>query len=306
MLQEIASVDRVTANCHPCRRLLPTGRSAPCPQRTRPKTIPLKLENLREDVRRWGWKCSLFLRIVSRLRKLAGLHLYRVGLRPLVWQERQLDGISVRIASPEELLQAASDPALDMHPDFVHSALARGDFAIGAFEGDRLVGYAWRTFTAAPDVDGLWVRVDRPCHYLYKGFTLPSHRGRHIQVAIPLFSDRYFLARGYTSEVGIVDIANFASINNGKRLGRRKVGYAGYVKWFRRCIPFRTPAVKRLGLQFFKHDPGPAQESSPAELAPVLEAVDATSAPVFRRLKNPRRRLQDDMLPLRTTGDGER
>ena len=244
------------------------------------KAIPLKLEHLREDVIRWGWRRSLFLRIVSRLRKLAGLHLYRVGLRPLARQECQLDGISVRIATPQELLQAASDPALDMHPDFVRSALARGDFAIGAFEGDRLVGYAWRTFTAAPDIDGLWVSVERPCHYLYKGFTLSSHRGRHIQVAIPLFSDRYFLERGYTSEVGIVDVANFASINNGKRLGRRKVGYAGYVKWFGRCIPFRTPAVRRIGFQFLKRSPGPAQENSPAELAPVLEVVEPSSAPV--------------------------
>ena len=243
------------------------------------KPIALKFENFREDVRRWGWKRSLFLRLVSRLRTLVGLHLYRVGLRPLVRQARQLDGISVRIASPDELLQAASDPALDMRADFVRSALARGDFAIGAFEGDRLVGYAWRTFTAAPDVDDLWVRVDRPCHYLYKGFTLPSHRGRHIQVAIPLFSDRYFLDQGYTSEVGIVDIANFASINNGKRLGRRKIGHAGYVKWFGRCIPFRTPAVKRIGFQFFKPLPGRAAESSAAEAVPVdmLAAANTTS-----------------------------
>ena len=249
-----------------------------------PKAIPLKLENLREDVKRWGWKCSLFLRIVSRLRKLAGLHLYRVGLRTLVRQAQRLDGISVRIASPEELLQAASDPDLDMRPDFVRSALVRGDFAIGAFEGDRLVGYAWRTFTAAPDVDGLWVRVDPPCHYLYKGFTLPSHRGRHIQVAIPLFSDRYFLDRGYTSEVGIVDVANFASLYNGKRLGRQKIGYAGYLKWFGRCITFRTPAVKRIGFQFFKPGRGPAEESPVAEPVPVgmLETPD-TRVPVSGR-----------------------
>jgi hypothetical protein len=246
------------------------------------KAIPLKLVNLREDVRRWGWKRSLFLRIVSRLRTRLGLHLYRVGLRPLVREEQPLAGIAVRIAQPDELLKAASDPQLDMCPEFVRGALARGDFAIGAFEGDRLVGYAWRTFTAAPDDDGLWVRVDRPCHYLYKGFTLPSHRGRHIQVAIPLFSDRFFLERGYTSEVGIVDIANFASLSNGKRLGRRKVGYAGYVKWLGHCIPFRTPAVKRIGFEFFKPRDGRAGENPAAELTPVdvPESADATSTTV--------------------------
>jgi hypothetical protein len=192
--------------------------------------------------------------------------------------ERQLDGIAVRLARPEELLRAAGDPALDMSPDFVRSALARGDFAIGAFEGDRLVGYAWRTFAAAPDVDGLWVRVEPPCHYLYKGFTLPSHRGRHIQVAIPLFSDRFFLEQGYTSEVGIVDIANFASINNGKRLGRRKIGYAGYVKWFGRCFPFRTPGVRKIGFEFFQ--PGEVSAGDPTPLDALVESPAATGATI--------------------------
>ena len=230
------------------------------------KPIPLKLDNLRADLKRWGWMRSLLLRIVSRLRTHAGIHLYRVGLRPLVKAEHRLDGISVRIAQPEELLTAAHDPELDMRPDFVLSALARGDFAIGAFEGDRLVGYAWRTFTAAPDVDGLWVRVERPCHYIYKGFTRPLHRGKHIQVAIPAFSDRCFLELGYTSEVGIVDIANFASLTNGKRVGRRKIGYAGYVKWFGRCLPFRTPGAKKIGFELFKPRGEGTEESTPPAL----------------------------------------
>lgn len=61
----------------------------------------------------------------------------------------------MRLVRPEELLRAADDPELQLHPDFVRGALARGDFAFGAFEGDRLVGYTWRTFTAAPYFDGL-------------------------------------------------------------------------------------------------------------------------------------------------------
>ena len=230
------------------------------------KPVPLKLGNLRADLRRWGWLRTLLLRIVSRLRTHAGIQVYRVGLRPLVKTEQRLDGISVRIAQPEELLTAANDPELDMRPDFVRSALARGDFAIGAFEGNRLVGYAWRTLTAAPDCDGLWARVEPPCHYLYKGFTLPSHRGKHIQVAIPAFSDRYFLEQGYTSEVGIVDVSNFASLSNGKRLGRRKAGYAGYVKWFGHCFPFRTPGAKKIGFELFRPRAVVADESTAAAL----------------------------------------
>ena len=118
--------------------------------------------------------------------------------------------------------------------------------------------------SAAPDVDGLWVKVERPCHYLYKGYTLPSHRGRRIQVAIPVFSDRHFLDLGYTAEVGIVDIANFASIHNGRRLGRQRIGYAGYFKWFGHCFPFRTPAVRKIGFEFFRPAETAAMATEPA------------------------------------------
>jgi hypothetical protein len=160
--------------------------------------------------------------------------------------------MTLRIVQPGELLKAAEDPGLDIHPDFVRAALARGDMAFGAFEGDRLVGYTWRTFTAAPDLDGLWARVNRPYQYSYKGFTRPSHRGKRIHVAITYFADAYLLERGYTAEVGFVGITNFSSLAVAKFLGRRRIGYAGYLKWFGRRIPFATPAVKKVGARLFE------------------------------------------------------
>jgi GNAT superfamily N-acetyltransferase len=158
----------------------------------------------------------------------------------------------VRIVPPEELLKAAGDPDLDLDPAFVRDALARGDMAFGAFESDRLVGYTWRTFTAAPDRDGLWARVGHPYQYSYKAFTRPSHRRKRIHVAITAFADACLLRRGYAFEVGYMEIDNFASIGVADFLGRRKIGYAGYVKWFGRSVPFRTPAVKKIGAELFR------------------------------------------------------
>ena len=63
-----------------------------------------------------------------------------------------------------------------MESGFVRAALARGDVAFGAFDGDQLIAYVWRPFGAAPDADGLWVKVDPPHHYAYKAFTLPAYR----------------------------------------------------------------------------------------------------------------------------------
>src|SRR5882672_11168944 len=204
-----------------------------------------KFENLLADMRQWGWKRSALGRVMSMLRRYAGLYVYRVNARPLsVGRSREPrlpDGIVVRIVAPDELFGAADDPELDLDRDFVRDALARGDMAFGAFEGDRLVGYTWRTFSAAPDREGLSVRVSRPYQYSYKAFTRPSYRRRRIHVAITAFADAYLLERGYTFEVGYMEITNFASISVADFLGRRRIGYAGYLKWFGHRIPFRTP-----------------------------------------------------------------
>src|SRR5688572_4566828 len=99
---------------------------------------------------------------MSGLERYAGLHVSRLFVRPVHKGRLAIDvdpRISIRMARPEELYKAARDPALDLDPLFVRDALARGDSASGAFEGGDLVAYNWRTSTAAPHLDGLWVRV---------------------------------------------------------------------------------------------------------------------------------------------------
>jgi hypothetical protein len=217
-----------------------------------------RFDRLCADARRWGWIRSLCARIMSMVKRYAGLHIYRVGVRQLVGQGPKIAlprGTRLRVARCEELLKAALDPALDMSPDFVRRALARGDIAFGAFEGHRLIAYSWRTFTAAPHFDGLWATVDRPYFLGYKAYTRPSHRGRRIHVAVALFSDSYLLERGYTAEVGFVDIINYSSLAVASFLGRQKIGYVGHLRWFGKCIPFRTPAVRRIGARLFQPAP---------------------------------------------------
>jgi hypothetical protein len=212
-----------------------------------------KLEDFRADVRRWGLLRSLFGRVISRLKKFARLNIHWILVRDLVRlpaEPHVPDGITVRLVQAEELLKAARDPELDMSSEFVHSALARGDIAFGAFDGDSMVCYSWRAFSSVPHVDGAWVKFDPPYHYGYKAFTRSSHRGRRILVAVALFADSYLLERGRVAQVAFTDIHNFASLAAQKVARSRRIGLAGYVKWFGFFIPFRTPAVKRIGFAF--------------------------------------------------------
>jgi len=74
-------------------------------------------------------------------------------------------------------------------------------------------------------------------------------------IALSLLSDDYFLERGYTAEVGFSEISNFPGIAAADFIGRRRVGFAGYVKWFGRAVPFRTAGVKRIGFELFEPQP---------------------------------------------------
>jgi GNAT superfamily N-acetyltransferase len=215
----------------------------------------MRLGRLKEDIRRWGCARAVFARAMAVAARHTGLRVYRVNLRLLSRNAPAPElssGLALRVATAEELKQAAGDPELDMQPQFVGDALARGDMAFGAFEGDRLVGYTWRTFTYAPHIDGLWVGIDRPFQYSYKGFTRPSHRRRGIHAAITHFADAYLIERGYAAEVGFVDVTNFASLAVADSMGRRKIGCAGHVSWLGGKASFRTAAVKKIGIVLFE------------------------------------------------------
>jgi len=194
------------------------------------------------------------MRIMPRVRSYAGLHIFQIHVRPLIRCPPDPGlprGITLRVIRPEELFKATNDPELEISPDFVRAALARGDMAFGAFDGDSLVAYTWRTFTAAPQ-NGLWVKVSRPYRYGYKSLTRPSYRGKRLHAAVSLFSDAYFLDEGYTHDAGYNAIENFSSQAMRKYLGTTLIGYAGYLKWRGHYIQFRTPSVKRIGFEFFE------------------------------------------------------
>lgn len=228
------------------------GRETPARRRNEAKVM--KFANLLSDYRRWGLARAFFIRVMSGLDRYAGLHLYRVFVRPLTRSHPPMDAhprISISMARPEELYKAAEDPDLDLAAEFVTDALARGDRAFAAFDGEDLVAYTWRTSTAAPHADGLWVKVVAPYCYGYKAFTRESHRGRHLSGAMSFFSDAYGLERGSTTHVGFVELSNYASLAVEKTKRTQAAGYVGYANCFGRIIPFRSPAARKVGLELF-------------------------------------------------------
>lgn len=210
---------------------------------------------LQADAARWGWMRSIYVRVMQGLSAYLGIHLCVVRATPIVEDPHYPTApthISLRELSNQDLLEATQIPELELCRDFVEAADERGDLAFGAFDGPELVALVWRTLAAAPHIDGLSVRVNRPYNYVYKSFTRPSHRGQHLGPTLILYSDLKLLKLGYTHRAGFIDTWNLASLATGKHMGSRFLGYAGYVKWFGRYFPFRSPAVKNIGFEFFE------------------------------------------------------
>jgi hypothetical protein len=229
---------------------------------------PVDLRALKDDAAHMGWGRALLARALSRLERLFRLSVYCVNVRALKKRNdtAPCSGVTFRKLDASELLAAARNPELDLDldPEFIRTATARGDLAWGVFEHGKLVGYTWRASSRAPFTDGLWVRVPRSLQYGYKSYTEPSYRGRGLYPAVGRVADEQSLELGYPAMLHLVDISNIASLRAASQLGSRTSGYAGYMKLFGRCVTFRTPGARSLGVELYMPQPG---ESSAATRA---------------------------------------
>jgi hypothetical protein len=229
------------------------------------------LQSLYTDASRAGWTLALLVRVTARLEKSLGVWIYRVNIRqlhePVAHDDRLPEGITtVRALTEADLLEGVKDDDMELEPGFIRAALARGDLSWGAFEGDKLVGYTWRSPAMAPFRDEIWIRIGYPLHYVYKSYTRTTHRGKGIHIAITRVADQHMLEMGRPEEVGFVDISNIQSLRAARSLGRRKVGWAGYLKLFGRGFTFRTLGVAATQTEFFV--PGATPPAVPIPVVP--------------------------------------
>lgn len=204
-----------------------------------------------DDVERYGLRQVLCGRLFSYLERL-GVHVWVVQTRPLHSHFDMPSAHAARFRFALLTLESAGNAAtrdsrLKLPETFLHAALARGDVGCGAFEGDRLVAYTWRTMTRAPVAGPLWIHLlDATSRYGYKSLVLPEYRGSRLNVSVARFHDRWFVERGIHRDVGYVALANLASLRSTYRDPERvRVGYAGYLRLGSRYATFRSRDVRR-------------------------------------------------------------
>ena len=191
---------------------------------------------------------------MHQLARRGGVHLYRVF-------QRKLDGAAAwpfpegyePIALPRaEALSACANPELELSEPNVRAAYAAGGVCVGARHTGALVAYVWFALAAAPHVGGIWVKVPPKAVYRYKALVLRAHRGKGIAPALYRFADSLFVKTGRDLVVNCIATHNFASIAASLRSGAQALGYVGYWQKGERFVAFHSPAVRSLGLRFYR------------------------------------------------------
>ena len=207
---------------------------------------------------RWGLAATVRSACLRRLRRWFGLRLYGIYAHAIDAAgdpDPVVPGFSARLFQPgeaEALLGHAKSPALELSDTFVRSALDKGDVCLAVLHDGAIVAYTWCAFTPTHDDDGVFIRFGKNYRYVYKTFTLPEYRGRHLLRPFTPIRDRYCVTtRGCTRSIAYIDLDNHASIRFAIAIGQRRLGTAGYVKWGLIFLPFATPRVRKQGFGFF-------------------------------------------------------
>lgn len=151
-------------------------------------------------------------------------------------------GYQTRFATREELLRAVEDPeiAAEMSREFVEAALAKGDEAYAIFEGEKLVSMGWYSNQPTDISDDLVLHFDPAWVYMYKGYTLVSHRGKRLHGIGMSLALRAYTERGSRGLISYVKSNNFSSLRSIARMGYRLFGDVYAVQAFGRVMTWAT------------------------------------------------------------------
>ena len=204
-----------------------------------------------------GYKEAVLEKLVARLRRYVGVDLCRVLARDIgAAAPAEPAGFEFRTLTRAELLQLCADPAYQLTATWVRSALARGDVCFGALDDEGLVaGYLWLAYSAARYTDQVWIRTDSASRYTYKVFVRPEQRGRGLVQELYRRSDATALARGRKRAVMLVQADNQSSLRAAHRDGFCTVVYAAHLSCRGGALAFRSPGVRRSGVEVYSVQP---------------------------------------------------
>jgi ribosomal protein S18 acetylase RimI-like enzyme len=190
--------------------------------------------------------------LMRRVERYAGAQAYRLMTRPLGHGAPPPcpPGIVLRTLRSAQLLPHCARAELELHPDAVCAAEARGETCVGALHDGALVGYVWYALAPAPHFGGTWAEFDPRSVYMYKALVLPQWRGRGIAPALWLHEDERFARAGRDYAVTCIAVHNRASLGAARAAGYRGRGLVFTLQYGERLFLARTRGAARLEFRF--------------------------------------------------------
>lgn len=196
---------------------------------------------------------SVYDRLARALARQAGLRVFRFFRRTLdpATPASVPRGFEVRVLGERDVAPLCRRAELDLKPENVTAAYARGDLCAGAYEAGELVGYCWFAFAPVFHLDKVWVDFHKQGVWMYKSLVLPTHRGRGIAPALYRFTDPLCVERGRSFSISCIESHNRPSIAAIRRTGYDPAGYGGYLWRGRTVLPLMSPAAAQMSVSFF-------------------------------------------------------
>ena len=165
-------------------------------------------------------------------------------------------GYSAAFLDAKALAEIAKDPAAELSPQVVQDALAAGDKCLAIFRGDKLAAYSWYSTRPTPALSPELLLHFAPSYvYMYKGFTLPGHRGQRLHAIGKTRALCHYRAKGFLGLISYVESTNLSSLKSNFRMGYETFGSIYVVRLFGRYFAFASPGCKRLDFRVERSRP---------------------------------------------------
>jgi GNAT superfamily N-acetyltransferase len=208
---------------------------------------------------------GLCYRIASRTAHIRVLDLIAIDLRKVIPAADTDLTLDFRFLTPDDIRELAQDPLNDLGEAMADRLDAGHDLCFAAFDGERLVSYAWFALGAVEADHGLGVAMSFPFDtaYLYKAYVHPDYRGRRVHQFTLRAAFAELSARGFLRVVAMIEYGNFGSVRAHERLGFVRLGRnvicgkgAQPWEWFpRRAAELGLMLGSRADLSARQHQP---------------------------------------------------
>lgn len=206
---------------------------------------------LRDSVRKHGLAATLhdvqcrLLNKVAEFRILRGMTVQVQDVRdPALFDAQGLQG---RFVEADQLHGLARFRAHQIAPDFLDSALERGDRCYAQFDGKALAAYGWYSDLRTPLDEQFVLHFGRGWTYMYKGYTMPAYRGKRLHAIGMCRALRALTDEGRKGLISCVASNNFASLHSVMRMGYRIFGDVYLLRAGGRSFSYATRGCRPFG-----------------------------------------------------------